>query len=215
MRSEFDVPADMLIQFDAKGSYRHGTVEAFLKWVLPLETNPADSFVVNLDWFAAHLCPEVQRLIENLGHVRLMIPGGITPDVQVPDTHLNQPLNREYQNLEIRDSNLELATRADSVPSTSRQTVATRIYEAWQRSQASNEESAWIQNGILNDLDGVRDTFCGAICNSCGSQNKCQHGECSASSRSRQRLKPSGWFRGTNTKMYWSLTRRTNPYQRG
>ena len=157
MRSEFDVPADMLIQFDAKGSYRHGTVEAFLKWVLPLETNPADSFVVNLDWFAAHLCPEVQRLIENLGHVRLMIPGGITPDVQVPDTHLNQPLNREYQNLEIRDSNLELATRADSVPSTSRQTVATRIYEAWQRSQASNEESAWIQNGIMNNLDGGED----------------------------------------------------------
>jgi hypothetical protein len=159
MRSEIDVPDDLLIQFDAKGSYRHGTVEAFLKWVLPLETNPKDSFVVNLDWFAAHLCPEVQRLIENLGHARLMIPGGITPDVQVPDTHLNQPLNREYPNLEIRDSTLELATRADSVPSTSRQTVATRIYEAWQLSQATNEEIAWIQNGILNDLDGSEDAL--------------------------------------------------------
>ena len=54
-------PEWMLIQTQAKGSYRAEDVIDALRWGVPAATKPEESIVVMLDWFSAHLNPEAPR----------------------------------------------------------------------------------------------------------------------------------------------------------
>ena len=58
---ELSWPDWMLVQTQAKGSYRAEDVIDALQWGIPAATKPEESIVVMLDWFSAHLCPEATR----------------------------------------------------------------------------------------------------------------------------------------------------------
>ena len=100
LRAILDRPPHTLIQGAPKGSYRLTQVLEFLEWALPTSSVLGFIVVVVLDWFAAHLDKAVDELVHSLGHVVLRIGGGLTPAVQVNDTHAHRPYNNHYRNLE-------------------------------------------------------------------------------------------------------------------
>ena len=78
-----DAPDWMLVQTQEKGSYRTSDVVGFLDWALPAAACPQDSIVVMLDWYSAHLSPEVEALVASKGHILLFHGGGVTGMEQV------------------------------------------------------------------------------------------------------------------------------------
>ena len=92
----------------------------------------AETVVVVLDWFAPHLDPEVDALLHEAGHACLRIGGGLTPDVQVGDTHRHGPYQQEYQQLEVEDAMEQLDKNPDALPACSRQSILNRATAAWQ-----------------------------------------------------------------------------------
>ena len=58
----------------------------FLEWALEPAACPQESIVVMLDWFSAHLSPEVAELVARKGHVLLFHGGGVTGIEQVNET---------------------------------------------------------------------------------------------------------------------------------
>ena len=88
------VPPLMKVQVQENGSYRSGDVVEALEWMLPDAKTAAESIVVMLDWYGAHLTPEVQEVISRKGHVLMLHGGGCTPFTQISDTHLHASLSR-------------------------------------------------------------------------------------------------------------------------
>ena len=68
----------MMVHFQERGSYRRENVVDALRWGLPQAATSEDSIVVLLDWFSAHLSPEVLDCLRQLGHVPLYHGGGVT-----------------------------------------------------------------------------------------------------------------------------------------
>ena len=113
--------------------------------------------VVVLDWFAPHLHPDVDVAMHKAGVAVLRIGGGLTPDVQVGDTHRHGPLTRIYRQLETADAAAQLRLRPHQVPSVTRTSVLLRTVDAWKQTDHSCSEQEWLQNGITNALDGSED----------------------------------------------------------
>jgi len=157
IRARLKVPGDWLLQFGPKGSYRTEHVLRFLDWWCKPVGRPADTIVVVLDWFKPHLDERVDEMLHDNGHSVLRIGGGITPDVQVGDTHRHGPYSRVYRDLEAEDAQIQLQLRPSQLPNCSRQTVMDRAYEAWRDVPHTDSEQEWVQNGITNALDGSQD----------------------------------------------------------
>ena len=87
----------------------------------------------------------------------LRIGGGTTPDVQTGDTHRHGPYTNKYQELEMDEAQRQLRLRPNKLPSCSRQTVMDRACDAWLATNQDNQMDEWIENGILNALDGSED----------------------------------------------------------
>ena len=88
-KAKFDCPPWMMLQVQENGSYRSGDCVEALDWMLPDAHESSESVVVMLDWFSAHRTDEVAELVERKGHVLLFHGGGVTPFIQVNDTHLH------------------------------------------------------------------------------------------------------------------------------
>ena len=172
-----------LVQWAPKGSYRLQHVLAYLRWAIidkhaipeqPQAVSDPDAssggsgaaqapakerhLVVVLDWFAPHLNERVDELLRGAGAGCLRIGGGLTGDVQVPDTHRHGPLTSAYRALETRDAQVQLKLRPSKLPSFSRQAVFNRSKQAWsQTSAGADGRMEWIQNACLNDLRGSED----------------------------------------------------------
>lgn len=67
IKANLDVPSGCLVQTGPKGSYRVEQVLEFLRWDLGAadSTDGSCCEVVCLDWFSAHLDPEVDKLIKD------------------------------------------------------------------------------------------------------------------------------------------------------
>ena len=77
--------------------------------------------------------------------------------VQVEDTHCHGPMTRIYKQLESRDAMEQLMVRPDQLPSTSRQTVMDRAFDAWNQVNHLAATRGFVSNGITNALDGSED----------------------------------------------------------
>lgn len=100
--ADIDAPPWMLVHSAPKGPYRVGHMFDALEWGLEPATCSEESILVMLEWFAAHLCPELQELIAEMGHVVVYHGGGVTGLEQVNDTHLHALLQRRLEQLEVR-----------------------------------------------------------------------------------------------------------------
>jgi len=157
IRARLHVPPPWLLQFAPKGSYRAEHVLSFLDWWVTPVTRVADTIVVVLDWFAPHLDERVDQLLHDAKHAVLRIGGGLTPDVQVGDTHRHGPLTRAYRDLEAEDAQRELSLRPSHLPSSSRQTVMERAFTAWDAVSHLESEREWRENAITHALGGSQD----------------------------------------------------------
>ena len=90
----------MKLQVQENGSYRASDCAAALEWILPDAADSSESLVVLLDWFSAHRSEEVEQVVHRKGHVLLFHGGGVTPFIQVNDTHLHASVARSLIALE-------------------------------------------------------------------------------------------------------------------
>ena len=157
IRARLQSPVGSILQFSPRGSYRLEHTLHFLDEVLETVAGAADCIVVLLDWFAPHLDVQVDALCHGKNHAVLRLGGGITGDVQVPDTHRHGPLSRAYKDLETADGAQQLLLRPWSLPSCSRQTVMDRAVAAWKATPCPNHRQEYVQNAIMNSLDGSED----------------------------------------------------------
>jgi hypothetical protein len=110
-----------------------------------------------LDWFAQHLDPSVDHLINSAGHAVLRIGGHLAGLVQVEDTHAHGPMTKIYKKHESLEAYEQLILRPDKFPSTTRQTVLDRALGSWHGVDHSACSRGFVSNGIANKLDGTED----------------------------------------------------------
>ncbi len=145
-----------LIQGGIRGSYRLSQVIEFLTWVLT-GLQPERPVCVLLDWFAPHLDESVDVLCNERGHAVLRIGGGLTPAVQVPDTHAHRPYSLHYRELEKSAAAAAWDIRPGSLLECSRQSVLSRAEEAWDLVDHCSCAQGWLHNAITIPLDGTGD----------------------------------------------------------
>ena len=110
-----------------------------------------------LDWFAPHQSQKLKDIVHEAGHAILLIGGHLTSLVQVEDTHLHGPMTMLYKRRETASAMQQLRIRPDKLPSTSRQTVMERAYDAYMDVDHSSCSHGFVANGIANALDGSQD----------------------------------------------------------
>ena len=157
LRASLTTNEDTLVQGDEKGSYRLEEVLEFLTWSLTPASELGFTVCVVLDWFAPHLRDEVDALCHKLGHCVLRIGGGLTPWVQVGDTHAHRPYNQHYRDFEKAAACSQWEERPGSLLECSRQNVLDRSVDAWNCVDHAKNVEGWRHNGITNPLDGTDD----------------------------------------------------------
>ena len=154
-----NLPSWMHIQVQENGSYREDDVIDALRILLPECTDPTQSKIVMLDWFAAHRTTEVISFIEGRGHIVLFHGGGCTPFTQVNDTHLHAVLARVLIRLEnnvmhgVRE-HMWMNNQA-GVPSLRREDVVDIVKTAWPMLEHGRiAQTGYRQTGPRMPLDG-------------------------------------------------------------
>ena len=92
------------MQSAPKGSYRVEQLLEFFDQLLPTANRPEDACCLYVDWFSAHLSDEVWNLVvETKGHMLAYHGGGVTGILQANDTHIHEPLSKQFKKLEMED----------------------------------------------------------------------------------------------------------------
>lgn len=149
MRRMMHTPPNMFLQFQEKGSYRLHDVLDFLDWLLPTVTEVRDSQLIVLDWYSAHLDPDVKALVERKGHKLTYQAGGTTPFTQVPDTHLHKPLSDAYKEDEMLDLHEQRLVRPHKMPYRTKQKCMDSCYAARRSISASLSPKGFIETGCV------------------------------------------------------------------
>ena len=154
-------PPWMKLQFQERGSYRADDVVDALEWALPPASCSAESVVVLLDWFSAHLTPEVQEAIRGRGHVVLYHGGGVTGLEQVNDTHLHAVVQRLMEQLETGFMAQTRFAAPEKIATLGRQDVVDIVSEMWRSVDHKNvREKGYSQTGpCLPEGAGTEDIF--------------------------------------------------------
>ena len=120
-------------------------------------SSAAGLFTFSLDWFAPHLDPSVDALINGAGHAVLRVGGHLTGLVQVEDTHAHGPMTKICKKQASFEAYEQLTLRPDKLPSTLRQTVLDRALGSWRAVDHAACSRGLVSNGIANKLDGSED----------------------------------------------------------
>ena len=112
-----------------------------------------------LDWFSAHLHEDVRQLIvEEKGHCLLFHGGGVTGVLQPNDTHVHEPLSKEFKRLEQRDVSHQRRLNNGKIPRRTRQKVYDDCHLAWDSIDHDYVgPKSHLQDGWTLPLDGSRD----------------------------------------------------------
>jgi hypothetical protein len=152
-------PAGITVQWTDKGSYRTENVVHFIQHNLrhgePITAKTPWRMLL-LDKFSGHLAPEVRAAALAKKYVLLIVPGGLTPDVQVADTHLNKPLKAKYK--EYEDAWV-MMKRSEKVPlpTPGKEEQLRWALGAYQVLNFMDIAKGFKQNGLLLALDGAED----------------------------------------------------------
>ena len=124
-----------------------------------MEERPEDSICVMLDWFSAHLHEEVRKLIvEEKGHSLLYHGGGVTGILQPNDTHVHEPLSKEFKRLEQADVSAQRKLQRGKIPRRTRQKVYDDCHLAWDTIDHDYVgPKSHKQDGWTLPLDGTQD----------------------------------------------------------
>ena len=117
-RLKLTVPNNVSMQWAPKGSYR---LEHILKFIEKVPTQPCSFFpgkrkAFTLDDYSAHLHPEVKEALKKKGYFLVILPGGITGDLQVNDADVHHPLKSSYREKESLLMIEKLQENPDTIP---------------------------------------------------------------------------------------------------
>lgn len=153
LRNSLETGPRTFLQGSPSGSYKLHHVLEFLEWAVQPASELGRSICVVLDWFAPHLHASVDTLLHSMGHIVLRIGGGLTPAVQVEDTHAHRPYNNHFRKLEGADAKRAWDLRPGSLLECSKQTILTRAEDAWNLVDHAKCVEGWSHDGITNPLD--------------------------------------------------------------
>ena len=145
-------------QVGPKGSYRVEHVVEFLRTHLE-EAGPGRQWRILLaDYYGPHCDDALFDLCWSRMYVLLLIGGGITGILQVPDTHLHQPLSTRYTELEMVDLVEQQRLNPEGCPSRSREACCRDLIAAWRHEPLHlHAKRGWWDNLLANKLDGSED----------------------------------------------------------
>ena len=89
----------------------------------PCDLFPQKHKIFTLDGSSAHLDPPVKESLSKRGYFLVILPGGITGDLQVNDTDLHHPLKTSYREKETALMIEKLRENPDKIPSPSRDEI--------------------------------------------------------------------------------------------
>ncbi len=112
--------------------------------------------VMIIDWHASHFDPKVKHALERRGHTLLMLGGGTTGVVQVPDTHLHQSFSQLMNKLEEDTNYADLALR-DKLHSKTKVQKLHDTEDVWAQLDHAASATGHTANGITNALNGKYD----------------------------------------------------------
>ena len=98
-RVKLNPPSDVTLQWPSKGSYRLEHVIKFCEQVpaQPCALFPQRRKIFTLDDYSAHLDPSVKEALKKRFNFLIILPGGITDDLQVNNTGLHHDLESFYR----------------------------------------------------------------------------------------------------------------------
>ena len=131
IRDDLERPEWMLLQVQEKGSYRLEDVLAVLEWTLPQAHSAADSIILLLDWYSAHIDPRVQELVNRKGHILLLHGGGVTGMEQINDTHFHALVQRRMEELETVELYNQRKDNPSKVARLTRQIIIDIVRQMW------------------------------------------------------------------------------------
>lgn len=147
-------------QWAPKGSYRLEHDVNFCKQVphQPTALFPKTRKIFTLDDYSAHLDKEVKDTLYDQGYFLVILPGGITGDLQVNDTDLHHPLKSAYRERESELMIKKLRDDPSKIPSPSRDEIMKMCKEAYSHVLSTVDVvDAFKRNGITISLDGSED----------------------------------------------------------
>lgn len=142
----------------AKGSYNMQDVIRLLERHLQ-PWGPGRRWRILLaDAYRPHMTPEVWMLCFSRGYVLLVIGGGCSGSVQVPDTHLHMPLSSGYQNSEMILLAALMEQRPTGLPTMDRGDCVRILANLYGQSHMHEKASVGFKHNYLsNALDGTED----------------------------------------------------------
>ena len=150
--------AHVLLQFAPCGSYRCENMLEYLDWLLPHCQDPKDAIVPVYDWYAPHKNPLLLELVLDRGHgTDLLIGGGITSLIQVPDVAIHSELQAHYKDAELHDNLAQLRRRPKKVPKCEKQHAIDRGSSAWESVDHGRGIRGHVKLGFTTALDGSQD----------------------------------------------------------
>ena len=114
--------------------------------------------IILADFYGPHADDTVWDLCWSRMYVQILIGGGVTGILQVPDTHVHAPLSRRYQDLEMQDLLEQQRLNPAGCPSRSRESCCRDLIAAWRdRPMHLLAQRGWWDNILANDLKGSED----------------------------------------------------------
>jgi len=114
--------------------------------------------IILADFYGPHADDTVWDLCWSRMYVQILIGGGVTGILQVPDTHVHGPLSRRYQDLEMQDLLEQQRLNPAGCPSRSRESCCRDLIAAWRdRPMHLLAQRGWWDNLLANDLKGSED----------------------------------------------------------
>ena len=139
------------MQWAPKGLYKLEHVLKFIEKV-PVQLCsffPGKHKIFTLNDYSAHLHPE--ESLKKKGYFLVILPGGITGDLQVNDTDVHHPLKSSYREKESLLMIKKLQENPDKIPSPNRDEIMQMLKSSWSDTIAKIDiHSAYKQNGLTN-----------------------------------------------------------------
>lgn len=145
------------VSFHKKGWMDESGVKEWIHQCLPRTRNHGESLLV-WDSFRAHLTDEVKAALKQQKIDVAVIPGGLTPVLQLLDKCLNKPFKdsiRKKYLVWMISGPFEYTLSEKNAPS--RNVVLRWVNEAWQEIPAEMVVKSFKTCGISNALDGTED----------------------------------------------------------
>ena len=159
-RVKLNPPSGVTVQWALKGSY---SLEHVVKFYAQVPAQPCALFppkrkIFTLDDYSAHLDPAIKEPLSKRGYFLVILPGGITEDLQVNDTDLHHPLKASYREREAALMIKKLRENPDKIPSPSRDEIMKMCNAAFEETIAKIDGSdAFKRNCLSIKLDGSKD----------------------------------------------------------